>query len=406
MSKKLNEMRQQRNAVVVQARGILDKADAEKRDLSAEEQVNYDKAMGDQQRLADSISREERQVELERSIAAVAIGATGGDAGESRGEGTASKEYRAAFNKLVRFGRDGLSGDDVRALSASSDTEGGYLVMPQEMVSGLIKAVDDEVFIRRLATVYSIPTAASMGAPSLDADPADAEWTAELAIGSVDSTMAFGKRELNPRPLAKSIKVSNKLLRAAPGVEQIVLDRLAYKFGISMEKAFMTGSGANQPLGVFTASASGISTSRDVSTGNAATAFTVDGLIEAKYAVKGQYQTIGQWIFHRDAVKMLAKLKDGDGQYIWQPTKTEADPDRLLGRPVNMSEYAPNTFTTGLYVGIFGDFKQYWICDALNMQMQRLVELYAEANQTGFIGRMESDGMPVLGEAFARVKLG
>ena len=40
------------------------------------------------------------------------------------------------------------------------------------------------------------------------------------------------------------------------------------------------------------------------------------------------------------------------------------------------------------------------------MQVQRLVELYAETNQTGMIGRMESDGMPVLAEAFVRVQLG
>jgi HK97 family phage major capsid protein len=70
-----------------------------------------------------------------------------------------------------------------------------------------------------------------------------------------------------------------------------------------------------------------------------------------------------------------------------------------------MSEYAPNTFTTGLYVGLIGDWSQYWIVDALDLTIQRLVELYAETNQTGFIGRMETDGAPVLAEAFARVKL-
>ena len=73
--------------------------------------------------------------------------------------------------------------------------------------------------------------------------------------------------------------------------------------------------------------------------------------------------------------------------------------------PIFMSEYAPNTFTTGLYVGILGDFSNYWIADALNMQIQKLVELYAATNQDGFISRMESDGMPVVSEAFVRVKL-
>ena len=69
------------------------------------------------------------------------------------------------------------------------------------------------------------------------------------------------------------------------------------------------------------------------------------------------------------------------------------------------SEWAPNTFTTGEYVGLLGDFSHYWIADALSMQIQRLNELYAETNQVGFIGRLETDGAPVLEEAFVRVKL-
>ena len=77
----------------------------------------------------------------------------------------------------------------------------------------------------------------------------------------------------------------------------------------------------------------------------------------------------------------------------------------LLGRPMVMSEYAPNTFTTGLYVGMFADFSHYWIADSLALQIRRLNELFALTNQIGIIGRLESDGMPVLAEAFARVKL-
>jgi HK97 family phage major capsid protein len=70
-----------------------------------------------------------------------------------------------------------------------------------------------------------------------------------------------------------------------------------------------------------------------------------------------------------------------------------------------MSEYVPNTFSSGNYVGVIGDFSYFWIAEALDMRVQRLVELYAETNQTGYIGRMEVDGMPVLEEAFTRVTL-
>ena len=70
-----------------------------------------------------------------------------------------------------------------------------------------------------------------MGAPSLDVDPSDADWTTELQTGAEDTAMRFGKRELRPHPLAKRIKVSQQLLRQALiGPEGLVLDRLAYKF--------------------------------------------------------------------------------------------------------------------------------------------------------------------------------
>jgi len=171
------------------------------------------------------------------------------------------------------------------------------------------------------------------------------------------------------------------------------------------EKAFLIGTGVGQPLGIFTASNSGISTARDVSTGNTSTAIKADNLIECAYTLKAQYRRNARWIFHRDTVKMIRKLKDGEGNYLWRMGLAADRPDTILGHPFMESEYAPNTFTTGKYVGVLGDFSFYWIADALTMQIQVLTELYAESNQNGYIGRKESDGMPVLEEAFVRVTL-
>ena len=239
-----------------------------------------------------------------------------------------------------------------------------------------------------------------MGAPVLT-KPSDSDWTAELLTGTADTTMAFTKRELRPHPLAKRILVSNKLIRQA-NVDPVrmVSDEFGIVFGNTEEKAFLAGTLNDQPLGVFTASANGISTGQDVSTDNTTTEIQADNLIRVKYTLKSQYWGRAQWIFHRDAVSQIARLKDGEGRYL-----LNVDTNRLLGFPMNVSENAPNTFTTGLYVGILGDFNFYWIVDAMNFQLQRLDELYAATNQTGFIGRRETDGAPVLEEAFVRVTL-
>jgi HK97 family phage major capsid protein len=128
--------------------------------------------------------------------------------------------------------------------------------------------------------------------------------------------------------------------------------------------------------------------------------------MEAKWSLKLGYWNAARWLFHRDIAKQIAKEKDGDGNYLWRENVRVGEPDTLLGRPAFISERAPNTATTGLYVGILGDFfRGYWIADALDMEMQRLDELNARTNQVEFIGRLKTDGMPVLEEAFSRVTL-
>lgn len=408
MSDRLRALREQRAKLIKDARALTDKAEAEKRELTGEEDAQFSKMFDDADKLKAKIDREEQLIEEERKLALGRFEETHRDpanpAPVKRARDT--EEYRTAFRRYILEGRQFLNPEEIRALSAENPITGGYVVTPQQFLNELIKAIDDQVFIRRLARKIPVTAAASLGVPSLDADPADADWTSELATGSEDSTMAFGKRELHPYPLAKRIKISNKLLRvAALDPESLVRERLAYKFAVTEEKAFLLGTGAGQPLGVFTASNDGIPTSRDMSTDNTSTAITTDGLKNAKYNQKGGYWARMQWLFHRDGVKMIAKLKDTTNQYIWTDSIVEGEPDRLLGAPVNMSEFVPNTFTTGLYVGILGDFASYWIADAMQIELQRLVELYAETNQTGLIGRLECDGAPVLAEAFTRVKL-
>ena len=411
----INKIKRDRFALVTQAREILDAAEKDKRDMSGEETTKYEALMADVDKRTAEIEKEERLQKAEAEMrmpqdppkAKEQIpGDVPGKTAERKNP-RASEEYRKAFTGFLSGGLKGLNQDEYRALQMDQDIYGGFITTPEQFINELIKAVDNQVFIRGLATVYSVPNAASLGAPSLDNDPADPAWTIEIGTGNEDSTMSFGKRELHPHPLAKLIKVSQKLLRAATmGAESLVRERLSYKFSVTEENCFLNGTGVNQPLGVFTASDNGISTTYDISTGNTSSSIQTDGLIEAKYALKGQYWGRAKWLFHRDALKQIRKLKTGEGDYIWQPGVTAGLPDRILEVPYVMSEYAPNTFSTGAYVGIIGDFSKYWIADALDMAIQRLDELYAATAQVGFIGRLECDGQPVLGEAFRRVTLG
>ncbi len=265
--------------------------------------------------------------------------------------------------------------------------------------------------MRMLGTVLPpIPSAVSLGAVSYDNDPGDGDWTAEVPASDIeeDDDMTFGKRELRPHLLTKLIKASLKFLQTAAGLPggaaNFLGDRLGYKFSITEEKAFLTGSGSQQPLGVFTASDDGVPTTRDYTTASS-TDFTADEVINALYALKPQYQNRATGLFSREFVRRLRTKKTGDGQYLWQPGLMAGQPDRILGRPYVQSEYVPNTYTAGLYIGMWADFSWYWIQDSMGLTIQRLMELFQLRNQIGMLARKETDGMPVLAEAFSRIKL-
>jgi HK97 family phage major capsid protein len=419
------ELKEERATLINENRALVDRAEAEKREFTAEEQTQYDARFVKINELGNRSTRLESQAALEdgleqRGNHKPPVTTTTSESRVYRPEsriaggirrdyrlGTTEDQDRSEIADLERYMRSGRPSAEQRAMQADSDTEGGFIATPQQFVADLIQNVDDLLFIRQYATVEQVPTADSLGRPTLDTDLNDADWTSELGTGSLDESMRFGKRELKPHPLAKRTKISRTLVRkAAIDIVGKVRERLAYKFASTQEKGFLTGDSVNKPLGMFVASNDGIPTSRDIATGNTATAVTFDGLKEAKWGLKQQYHAAARWIAHRDFAKMVDKIKDGEGRYVWQASVLAGTPDTLLNFPLHLSEFAPNTFTSGLYAAILGDISFYHIAEALSFEVQTLLELYAETNQVGYIGRAEIDGMPALAEAFVRVKLG
>jgi HK97 family phage major capsid protein len=345
--------------------------------------------------LTEQILNEEKQLARERTI------------GEAKETAPTQKKSESMdlFAKAL-YGEAKDIAEYRNALDLGTDATAGSLTAPMEFVEELIKGLDDILFMRQICRkVGPIGAAQSLGFPYRKTSATDASWVAEVAAAPEETALDFGRREFKPYRMGKLIKVSDTLVRHAPMAAGVVKEEMELRINTSQENGYMNGDGSAKPLGVFTASASGISTGRDISDGNTTSAVTFDGLQNAKYNVKQQYMNKASWVLHRDLAKMLAKIKDADGQYIWQGSVVNGQPDRLLGAPVYMSEYAPNTFTTGQYVAMFGDFKHYWFCDADVLELKVLKELYAINNQIGYLVGYFGDGMPVLEEAFSRVKL-
>lgn len=431
--KNIRELKQEKVTLFNQAKAIKELADKEGRSMTQEEQNNWNTIMGKWAALKMDIDERERLQAMEEEINGSETRShlpdpqDNGNGGQARSQPDVSRftnryqvamrelhergdfrmrpEYAGVMNPFLRSGI--LPNVNVRDLQISDGPRGGYIAPPPQFVAGLLMAIDADLFFRQAgwATVITLNSTEGYEA-SLDSDPDDFEWTSEVGELNYDDELEFGRRELKPTRLAKGIKISNELLRLAPSSEDIAIERMRYKAGGTMEKAYMTGSGAKQPLGVYTASAQGISTGRDVSTDNTSSAMTFKGLRNAKYTLKNKYWKEARWLFHQDGVKQLANIEDDLGYPILSESVRVGEPDTVLGIPYYMSEFNPNTFTTGKYVGILGAFRYYHIADSLTMTIQRLVELYSRTNQTGFHFNLYTDGMPVLEEAFVRVKLG
>lgn len=310
-----------------------------------------------------------------------------------------------AFNKAVLYGVNALDKQELRALQADSDPAGGFLVLPTQLAQMILKKKDNKVFIRKLATKFQVPNAASLGIPSLDNDPGDhsLDWSGEISETPEDTDMDFQRRDLHPHELKRLIKVSNKLLRMS-NAGDLVTERLSYVFSIVEEYNFLRGHGSARPLGVFEVSEI-LPTSIDCNEDHTSSAIKGDGLIAAEAMLKEQYRANARWCFSRSALKRIRKMKTGDAQYLWIQG-LQGSPSTILDYPYHISEYCPDTFEANQYIGILGDWSSYFIADALNMKVQVLKELYARTSQTGFLAESCADGMPTNSEAFVRIQLG
>lgn len=437
--KSTRELVAERNQLISDNRKLLD---ANGGNLNAEQGAEYDKRDKDIDRLSDEIQarhvndqRRERLAKYDQILAQVTDRQTDPtDPGRQDNAGKlgtlklgkailseedlkeldpqlsaalaerASEKYAKSFRKYLRFGK---AGAESLGLQTGNNPQGGYLTS-MGFLARFIKFLDDATPIRGLATVLPATAEKSVGALSYDTDYNDADWTAEVPASdlSEDDAARFGRRELMPHLLTKLIKTSRKMLRSSSlGLEDFIAQRLAYKFSISENKAYLTGNGNQRPLGLFVASDSGIPTSRDKVCASTS-AFTADEVIDLMGNVKDQYRARGTLLCHRDFRTRARKLKDANNQYLLTMHNNDGIAvETIFGRPVVTDENAPNTYSASQYIAVFGDFSFYWIQDGIDLEIQRLDELFSLRNQVGWVARKETDAMPVLAEAFSRLQL-
>lgn len=384
------ELRERRAKAWADAKAFLDSKRGDGGLILAEDTAIYEKMEAEVVNLGKEIERLERQAAIELELSKpvnVPITSKPIGAGEEK-MGRASAEYRDAFWKAMR----NKNAWDVRnALQVGENSEGGYLV-PDEFEQTLIEALEEENIFRTLAHVITtssgdrkIPVVASKGTAS---------WVDE-EDPIPDTDDAFSQVSIGAYKLGTMIKVSEELLNdSAFNLQTYIAKEFARRIGAKEEEAFFVGDGDGKPTGIFHATAG----AQLGATAASATAITADELLDLFYSLKAPYRKKASFVMNDATVKAIRKLKDGSGQYLWQPSIAAGQPDTILNRPVKTSAYVP-TIAAAAKIIAFGEFGYYWIADRQGRVFQRLNELYAATGQVGFKATQRVDGKLILAES-------
>lgn len=284
-------------------------------------------------------------------------------------------QYKSSFFEWMRKG-DHLSLDASKALSVGTDPDGGYFV--EADTSGrIVTAIYETSPMRQVASQQTISTDALEGI--YDLDEASFGWVSEQGSRTETGTPEIAKWRIPTHEMYAEPRATQKVLDdAAINLEQWLQGKVTDKFARAENTAFVSGDGIDKPRG-FTTYGAGTSIpgtiERFYTGANGAFEATPDGgdkLLDMIYGTKQGYRQNSRWFMNRSTVAGVRKLKDSDGQYLWQPGLGAGQPSQLLGFPIlefeDMDDYAT---TNGLAIA-FGDMREaYQIVDRMGIRILR-----------------------------------
>ena len=389
----VNELRAMRAKAWESAKNFLDSHRNENGMLSLEDTKTYEEMEAKIVNLGKEIERQEKMDAMEREMAMpvnTPITSKPENTKMEEKKGRASDAYKKAFWNGMRSKYASVS----NVLSEGTDSEGGYLV-PDEYENTLVQALEGENVIRGRSHVittsngtHKIPVVASKG---------EASWIDENGAYPEDDD-TFAQVNIDAHKVGTIIKVSEELLNdSAFNLESYFAQEFGRRIGTKEEEAFINGNGSSKPTGILTSAEVGVTAASDKT-------ITADEIIDLFYSLKGSYRRNAVWVLNDSTVKVIRKLKDENGQYIWQPALKDGDHDTLLGRPILTTGAMPEIAADAKPV-IFGDLSYYWIGDRQGVTFKRLNERYADMGQVGFLASKRVDGKLVLPEAIKVLKM-
>lgn len=317
-----------------------------------------------QDKINADIDRLQKEVEdAHTKIAAAQMGSGGAN-------GPADKEYSAAFSAHFK------KGEVQASLNKGAATEGGYLA-PVEWDRTITDRLIQVSPIRGIANVQSISTAGY--SKLFNNRGTTSGWVGETAARPATNTPTFSPMTYKPGELYANPAATQQMLDDAEvNLEQWLAGEVETEFAYQEGIAFLTGTGANdRPNGLLTYVTGGANAAAhpwgDIKTvgSGAVGAITSDSLIDLIYELPEEYTANARFLLNRTTQGLIRKLKDGDGNYLWQPSYVAGQPATIAGYPVTTVAGMPNVAANGIPI-MFGDFKRgYQIVDRTGVRVLR-----------------------------------
>ncbi len=399
---------------------LRDTMKSEKRDLmTVEERKAWDESNADFDRAQEFIERDERQATL-RDVRpdGMSIGGefhpTGGGGGlpdlegaralagwaKQAGGGIPTAEEREALGasgmQVLGDGslrmnlparRSPLTGIEERALGTALDASGGVTV-PVSVMQTLVKAKLSVGPMLDYVRVLRTGSGETMSVPTWSGTSERGELTGEASGVSDDNSTPFGEATLSALKWdSRLIKISMELLQdSALDMAAELGKEIGERLGRAQCYYLTAGNGTSEPEGILEA----------VST-TSVDALDVDALIDLTALIDEGHQASPSCAFllNRQTRAKVRKLKDDQGQYLWQPSVRAGEPDSLLGFPCLGNPYLSSTATAGTKPVVFGDLSRCFLREVRSLDIRRLNERFIDSGQIGFLAFMRFDSAVV-----------
>ncbi|HHR6017248.1 TPA: phage major capsid protein [Providencia alcalifaciens] len=380
---KLHELKQKRNTIAVDMRAIHEKVGEGV--MTDEQRTEWNKAKTELENLEAQIEREEQLRSLDQSFVDDKEQEQRRNP-ENDPEAAKVERRNLAFDRFMRSGFGELSTEErqalkeLRAQGTSPDEKGGYTV-PTQMLNKIIDQMKAYGGIASVAQILTTSTGQDITWSTSDGTAEEGELLGENTAAS-EQDVEFGTAILGAKKLSsKIIRVSNELLQdSGVNIEVYLGSRIAQRIGRGEAKYLVKGTGTGSPL-----QPKGLDASV-TGTVDASATFGWKDINALEHALDPAYRNGPKFrlAFNDDTLKNLKEMEDAQKRPLWLPSIAGVAPSTILGMQYVVDQ-AIDKMEAGKKFIFCGDFDRFILRRVTYMTLKRLVERYAEYDQTAFL---------------------